>query len=102
VTAGTKGRIRAVKSISRPLRDPPTATFSRALLIAATLSGIERVPFCPPGLNPLRGKTSGDVVKVRNSLKSLRNRHRDNRLVRRKGRVYIINKTQKRYKARQG
>ena len=41
-------------------------------------------------------------MKVRNSLKSLRNRHRDNRLVRRKGRVYIINKTQKRYKARQG
>jgi large subunit ribosomal protein L36 len=27
-------------------------------------------------------------VKVRNSLKSLRKRHRDNRLVRRKGRVY--------------
>jgi large subunit ribosomal protein L36 len=44
----------------------------------------------------------GDPVKVRNSLKSLRNRHRDNRLVRRKGRVYIINKTQKRFKARQG
>ena len=44
----------------------------------------------------------GLVMKVRNSLKSLRNRHRDNRLVRRKGRVYIINKTQKRYKARQG
>ena len=44
----------------------------------------------------------GAPVKVRNSLKSLRNRHRDNRLVRRKGRVYIINKTQKRFKARQG
>ncbi len=42
------------------------------------------------------------VMKVRNSLKSLRGRHRDNQLVRRKGRVYIINKTQKRYKARQG
>jgi large subunit ribosomal protein L36 len=41
-------------------------------------------------------------VKVRNSLKSLRKRHRDNRLVRRKGRVYIINKTQRRFKARQG
>ncbi len=41
-------------------------------------------------------------MKVRNSLKSLRLRHRDNQLVRRKGRVYIINKTQKRYKARQG
>jgi large subunit ribosomal protein L36 len=44
----------------------------------------------------------GEAMKVRNSLKSLRNRHRDNRLVRRKGRVYIINKTQKRFKARQG
>lgn len=42
------------------------------------------------------------VMKIRNSLKSLLGRHRDNRLVRRKGRVYIINKTQKRYKARQG
>lgn len=42
------------------------------------------------------------VMKIRNSLKSLLGRHRDNRLVRRKGRVYIINKTQKRFKARQG
>ena len=50
----------------------------------------------------LREKVLVTNVKVRNSLKSLRNRHRDNRLVRRKGRVYIINKTQKRFKARQG
>jgi large subunit ribosomal protein L36 len=42
------------------------------------------------------------IMKVRNSLKSLRGRHRNNRLVRRKGRVYIINKTQRRFKARQG
>lgn len=41
-------------------------------------------------------------MKVRNSLKSLRARHRDNRVVRRKGRLFIINKTQKRFKARQG
>jgi len=41
-------------------------------------------------------------MKVRNSLKSLRGRHRDNRIVRRKGRVYIINKTHRRFKARQG
>jgi large subunit ribosomal protein L36 len=41
-------------------------------------------------------------VKIRNSLRSLRKRHRDNRLVRRKGRVYVINKTQRRFKARQG
>ena len=34
-------------------------------------------------------------MKVRNSLKSLRGRHRDNRLVRRKGRVYVINKVQR-------
>jgi large subunit ribosomal protein L36 len=45
---------------------------------------------------------AGKSMKVRNSLKSLRKRHRDNQLVRRKGRVYIINKTQKRFKARQG
>jgi large subunit ribosomal protein L36 len=41
-------------------------------------------------------------MKVRNSLKSLRARHRNNRLVRRKGRVYVINKVQRRFKARQG
>jgi large subunit ribosomal protein L36 len=42
------------------------------------------------------------AMKVRNSLKSLRGRHRANRLVRRKGRVYVINKVQRRFKARQG
>ena len=31
-------------------------------------------------------------MKIRNSLKSLLARHRANRMVRRKGRVYIINK----------
>jgi large subunit ribosomal protein L36 len=40
-------------------------------------------------------------MKIRNSLRSLRNRHRDNRLVRRKGRIFIINKTNPRYKAKQ-
>jgi large subunit ribosomal protein L36 len=41
-------------------------------------------------------------MKVRNSLKSLKNRHRDCRVIRRKGRVYVINKTNRRFKARQG
>jgi len=41
-------------------------------------------------------------MKIRNSLKTLLKRHRDNRMVRRKGRVYIINKRNPRYKARQG
>jgi large subunit ribosomal protein L36 len=41
-------------------------------------------------------------VKVRNSLKSLKTRHKDCKVVRRRGRVYVINKTHKRFKARQG
>tara|TARA_E500000075_G_scaffold78127_1_gene70270 strand:+ start:477 stop:851 length:375 start_codon:yes stop_codon:yes gene_type:complete len=42
------------------------------------------------------------AMKVKNSLRSLKQRHRDCRVVRRKGRVYVINKTQPRFKARQG
>ena len=41
-------------------------------------------------------------MKVRNSLRSLKERHRDCQIVRRKGRIYIINKTNPRFKARQG
>lgn len=41
-------------------------------------------------------------MKIRNSLRSLRGRHRANRLVRRKGRLFIINKVNPRFKARQG
>jgi len=41
-------------------------------------------------------------MKIRNSLKSLRGRHRENRIVRRKGRLYVINKTDRKFKARQG
>jgi large subunit ribosomal protein L36 len=42
------------------------------------------------------------AMKIKNSLKTLRTRHRDNRVVRRRGRLYIINKTVRRFKARQG
>jgi large subunit ribosomal protein L36 len=42
------------------------------------------------------------AMKVRSSLKTLKTRHRDCKLVRRKGRVYVINKTNPRFKARQG
>ena len=41
-------------------------------------------------------------MKVRNSLRSLKRRDKDCRVVRRKGRVYIINKKNPRFKARQG
>ncbi len=51
---------------------------------------------------PICLKNQVKSMKVRNSLKSLLKRHRDNRMVRRKGRVYIINKTNPRFKARQG
>ncbi len=41
-------------------------------------------------------------MKVKSSLKSLKARHRACRVVRRKGRVFVINKTNRRFKARQG
>ncbi|ABM44788.1 type B 50S ribosomal protein L36 [Bartonella bacilliformis] len=41
-------------------------------------------------------------MKIKNSLKALKGRHRDNRVVRRKGRIYILNKTNPRFRARQG
>jgi large subunit ribosomal protein L36 len=49
----------------------------------------------PPLLQVLR-------MKIKNSLRALRKRHRNNRVVRRRGRLYVINKTNRRFKARQG
>jgi large subunit ribosomal protein L36 len=43
-----------------------------------------------------------DQMKIKNSLRALMTRDRNNRMVRRKGRIYIINKKNPRYKARQG
>jgi large subunit ribosomal protein L36 len=41
-------------------------------------------------------------MMVINSLKTAKSRHKDCRIIRRKGRVYVINKTNPRFKARQG
>lgn len=41
-------------------------------------------------------------MKVKSSLKSLKSRHRDCKVVRRRGRVFVINKTDPRFKAKQG
>ena len=41
-------------------------------------------------------------MKVRNSLKSAKIRDKDCRVVRRNGRVYVINKKNPRFKVRQG
>ena len=42
------------------------------------------------------------IMKIANSLKSLKKRDKNCRIVRRRGRVYVINKVNPRYKARQG
>lgn len=41
-------------------------------------------------------------MKVRSSIRSLKNRHRDCQVVRRRGRVFVINKKDPRFKARAG
>lgn len=45
---------------------------------------------------------TGDVMKVLSSLKSAKKRDKNCRVVRRKGRIYVINKQNPRMKARQG
>ena len=42
------------------------------------------------------------AMKVRNSLKSAKLRDKGSRVVRRRGRLYVINKRNPRFKARQG
>ncbi len=51
---------------------------------------------------PASDDPGSGTMKIKNSLKALKSRHRENRLVRRKGRVYVINKQNPRFKARQG
>lgn len=41
-------------------------------------------------------------MKVVNSIKSAKRRDKNSKIVRRKGRVYVINKVNPRFKARQG
>jgi large subunit ribosomal protein L36 len=48
------------------------------------------------------GKIEYSKMKIVNSLKTLKKRDKNCRIVRRKGRVFVINKANPRYKARQG
>jgi large subunit ribosomal protein L36 len=48
---------------------------------------------------PLQGRAK---MKIVNSLKSLKKRDKNCRVVRRRGRVFVINKSNPRFKARQG
>jgi len=52
--------------------------------------------------NPGPRAPEGHAMKIRNSLKSAKTRDKNCRVVRRHGRVYVINKKNPRMKARQG
>ena len=41
-------------------------------------------------------------MKIKSSLKSIKKRDLDSKLVRRRGKIYIINKKKPKFKARQG
>jgi len=92
----------STSSSARARVRPPSGGFGCPLSPTLTGEGVDRRTAANQPLHMRPGGALEIVMKVRNSLKSLRGRHRNNRLVRRKGRVYVINKTQKRFKARQG
>ena len=76
-----------------------------AQTLKTTVRGIDRWLLTPyfPRLTHLDWcKLRIRIMKVRNSLKSAKLRDKNCRIVRRKGRVYVINKTNPRFKARQG
>lgn len=70
--------------------------------------GPEQGDFCqnplytpgPPGR--VRAPNPGDTMKVLSSLSSMKRRHADCQVVKRNGTLYVINKTNPRFKARQG
>ncbi len=71
------------------------------LCALTTRSGHTIAP--PLKFQPFWGSRRGLMaMKIRNSLKSLKGRDKDCRVIRRKGRVYVINKKNPRFKARQG
>jgi large subunit ribosomal protein L36 len=57
--------------------------------------------YCPAPVSVHKRRKAG-VMKVRNSLRSAKVRDKNCRVVRRHGRVYVINKKNPRMKARQG
>src|SRR6266436_2400032 len=70
--------------------------------VARTVDRGPLAAYVPPSPKARKLGPKDRIMKVVNSLKSAKGRHKDCRIVRRKGRVYIINKTNPRYKARQG
>lgn len=72
--------------------------------VASTGAGVvDRLPPGPYVPQPsIAVQVKARAMKVINSLKSAKKRHKECRVVRRKGRVYVINKRNPRFKARQG
>ena len=102
VGAGPQRYSWAISSVVEHFVDIEGVTSSN--LVSPTMNSLFRFSRGTPvtqGAGPRRDRQE-TTMKVRNSLRSLKNRHRDCRVVRRKGRVYVINKTQRRFKARQG
>lgn len=67
----------------------------RTIIYAFAIDSALHDPFFPIPLISL-------AMKVVSSIKSLKDRHPDCQVVRRKGRIYVICKTNPRFKARQG
>ena len=91
---------------SNERRSSASITSPRGASAAAALTHASPARICARSVvtrtGPPARRLEDTVMKVRSSLKSLKTRHRDCKLVRRKGRVYIINKTDPRFKAKQG
>lgn len=79
----------------------PPLLAGRAPLTLPVLKLIPRASH-PSAAEPAAFFVEAKTMKVRSSIKSLKGRHRDCKVVRRKGRIYVINKTDPRYKAKQG
>lgn len=61
-----------------------------------------RTPVYVPRFRENSSNVWAKAMKVKSSIKALKSRHRDCKVVRRRGRTYIINKTDPRFKAKQG
>jgi large subunit ribosomal protein L36 len=97
-------------SRSPEIADPKEVDLQRALLPAfvpwfacgrCTTAAADHLT-SPVRLPMFRGRCNENAMKIVNSLKTLKKRDKNCRVVRRRGRVFVINKVNPRFKARQG
>jgi large subunit ribosomal protein L36 len=87
------------RSLQAPRRTKKPARSGWNLLYKGRAVPIFRVPIRPCGRQP---PTFFPVMKVLSSLASAKRRHADCQVVKRKGTVYVICKSNPKFKARQG